>query len=82
MISRFKQATLALIPVALTFAAISAAPVQADPFHKHPMASAIGAGMLAHHMAKHSSGHGMMHRHPMMTGMAAAMGAHHMLKKH
>ncbi len=54
---------------------------QANPLTKHPTATGIGAGMMAHHMAKHAHG-GMMHRHPMMTGVGAGMIAHHMAKKH
>jgi hypothetical protein len=49
-------------------------------FHRHPTATAIGAGMVAHHLAKRH-GHGLMHRHPVATGLAAAAIAHHYAKK-
>lgn len=64
----------------LTAGALSPA-AQANPFKKHPTATGIGAGLAAHHMAKHASG-GMMHKHPVMTGIGAGMIAHHMAKKH
>ena len=72
-----------LIPAALallTAGALSPA-AQANPFKKHPTATGIGAGMVAHHMAKHARG-GVMHRHPMATAVGAGMLAHHMAKKH
>ena len=72
-----------LIPAALailTASALSPA-AQANPFKKHPTATAIGAGMMAHHMAKHAHS-GVMHRHPMATAVGAGLLAHHMAKKH
>lgn len=71
-----------LIPAALailTASALSPA-AQANPFKKHPTATGIGAGMVAHHMAKHAQG-GLMHKHPMATAVGAGMIAHHMAKK-
>lgn len=72
-----------LIPAVLAILTASAlAPAaQANPFKNHPTATGIGAGMVAHHMAKHAHG-GMMHRHPMATAVGAGMVAHHMAKKH
>ena len=72
-----------LIPAALALLTVTALvpSVQANPLTKHPTATGIGAGIVAHHMAKHAHG-GMMHRHPMMTGVGAGMIAHHMAKKH
>ena len=72
-----------LVPAVLAILAASAlAPTaQANPFKNHPTATGIGAGMVAHHMAKHAHG-GMMHRHPMATAVGAGMIAHHMAKKH
>lgn len=77
------KATLALIPAAATLlATVLSTPAQAGILHRHPGAAGLAAGLAAHHMAKHSHGHGMMHRHPMLTGIAAAAATHHMLKKH
>lgn len=72
-----------LIPAALALLTASALvpAAQANPFKKHPTATGIGAGLAAHHMAKHASG-GMMHKHPVMTGIGAGVVAHHMAKKH
>ena len=72
-----------LIPAALALLTASALvpAAQANPLTKHPTATGIGAGMMAHHMAKHTHG-GMMHRHPMATAVGAGMIAHHMAKKH
>ncbi len=72
-----------LIPAALTILMASALSpaAQANPLKNHPTATGIGAGVVAHHMAKHAHG-GMMHRHPVMTGVGAGMIAHHMAKKH
>ena len=73
--------TFSLLGVAATIAASLAiiTPVQAGILHNHPTATGIGAGLAAHHMAKHAHG-GMMHRHPVMTGIAAGAVAHHMAK--
>ena len=85
-----KRTTLALMActvLTVLFSACGAAArrttpaAQANPFKNHPTATGIGAGMVAHHMAKHAHG-GMMHRHPVMTGVGAGMVAHHMAKKH
>lgn len=47
---------------------------------RHPTASAVVAGVAAHHYAKkHSSG--LLHRHPTATGVAAAAAVHHYAKK-
>ncbi len=72
-----------LIPAALALLTASALTpaAQANPFKKHPTATAIGAGLVAHHMAKKAHG-GIMHRHPMATAVGAGMIAHHMAKKH
>ncbi len=72
-----------LIPAALALLTATAIvpAAQANPFTKHPTATGVGAGMMAHHMAKHAHG-GFMHKHPMMTGVGAGMIAHHMAKKH
>ncbi len=71
-----------LIPAALAILMASAfsPAAQANPFKKHPTATGIGAGMIAHHMAKHAHG-GMMHKHPMATAVGAGLIAHHMAKK-
>ena len=71
-----------LIPAALailTASALSPA-AQANPLKKHPTATGIGAGLVAHHMAKNAHG-GIMHKHPVATGVVAGMAAHHMAKK-
>ena len=70
-----------LLGAAATIAASLAiiAPAQAGILHNHPTATGIGAGLAAHHMAKHAHS-GMMHRHPVMTGIAAGAVAHHMAK--
>ncbi len=47
---------------------------------RHPTATAVAAGVAAHHIAKHNA-HGIVHRHPMATGIAAAAAAHHLAKK-
>ena len=67
---------LALVSAALTLAVSTAflAPAQAGLMHKHPTATGIGAGLVAHHMAKHAHG-GLMHRHPIMTGLAGRCGS-------
>ncbi len=78
-----KRTPLAILSAALTLAVSTAflAPAQAGLMHKHPTATGIGAGLAAHHMAKHAHG-GLMHKHPIMTGVAAGAIAHHMAKKH
>lgn len=50
-------------------------------FHRHPTATAAGAGVGAYALAKHSR-HGIFHRHPVLTGIGAAAVAHHYAKKH
>lgn len=71
-----------LIPAALALLTATALvpSVQANPLTKHPTATGVGAGLVAHHMAKHAHG-GIMHKHPVMTGVAAGVVAHHMAKK-
>ena len=71
-----------LIPAALALLSATALvpSVQANPLTKHPTATGVGAGLVAHHMAKHAHG-GIMHKHPIMTGVAAGVVAHHMAKK-
>lgn len=49
--------------------------------HRHPTATAVGAGVGAYALAKHSR-HGVFHRHPVLTGIGAAAVAHHYAKKH
>ena len=56
---------------------------------KHPIASGIVAGAVAHHMAKKGAANraasgrkpNFAERHPMMSGLAAGAATHHMLKK-
>lgn len=63
---------------------------QMKTLHKHSMAAGIGAGLIAHHMAKKGARSRMAsgrrpnfaERHPIMSGMAAGAMTHHMLKKH
>ena len=78
-----QKSKLALLSAAIVFAASAASitPAQAGILHNHPTATGIGAGLAAHHMAKHAHG-GMMHKHPVMTGIAAGAVAHHMAKHH
>ncbi len=88
----FSKPTLALLPAALALLAPSLLPVpaQAGFLHKHPTAAGVGAGLIAHHMAKkgassrmaHGKKPNLMERHPMATGILAGAAAHHMLKKH
>ena len=77
------KSTLAALSAAIAFATSAAfvAPAQAGILHNHPTATGIGAGLAAHHMAKHAHS-GMMHRHPVMTGIAAGAVAHHIAKHH
>jgi hypothetical protein len=77
------KSNLAALSAAIVLAVSAAfvAPAQAGILHNHPTATGIGAGLAAHHMAKHAHS-GLMHRHPVMTGIAAGAVAHHMAKHH
>lgn len=84
MKSTFKSTIAIPIAVSMFLPIITSVNVQANPLKRHPMMASIGAGMVAHHMAKKSARHGhhgIMARHPKMTGMAAGMAMHHMMKK-
>jgi hypothetical protein len=75
----------AIVPAALALLvpAFVCSPATAGPLKKHPVAAGVGAGLIAHHMAKKSAakgGHGIMARHPKATGVAAGLAVHHVLK--
>lgn len=85
MVRTRSQARAGLWSVAALLGLMSVAQAQPTPhkkniFQRHPTASAVVAGMAAHHYAKRH-GHGFMHRHPVATGLAAAAIAHHYAKK-
>ncbi|BDI33007.1 hypothetical protein CCAX7_50580 [Capsulimonas corticalis] len=81
---RLRAAAILSASIALAVPAFVATPAQAGVLHKHPTAAGVGAGLVAHHMAKKSAakgGHSLAARHPIATGVVAGVAAHHMLKK-
>lgn len=84
MTSTFSK-NVALAVVAIALAGSSPIAVRANVLHKHPTAAGIGAGLVAHHMAKKAARHGshsIVARHPVATGIAAGIATHHVLKHH
>lgn len=59
-------------------------------FHRHPTATAAGAGIAAYSIAKHTGNNranygrhrNFFQRHPVLTGVGAAVIAHHYAKHH
>ena len=84
MTNLLRSAAILSASAAIAIPAFLATPAQAGILHKHPTAAGVGAGLVAHHMAKKSAakgGHSLAARHPIATGVVAGAAAHHMLKK-
>ena len=83
---RVSRASAALTVATAILPILLAGSVRANVLKKHPTAAGIGAGLIAHHMAKNAAAHGshnIMARHPMATGIiAGAIVRHHLKKKH
>lgn len=79
---------LTLLPINL-LPATAAAKAHKNLMQKHPVATAVVAGIAAHHMAKNGARGraaagkkpNLAERHPMATGIVAGLAAHHMAKK-
>ena len=80
----------AIATTSTTFGAVLVSHAQTGVLHRHPTASAVVAGVAAHHAAKKgaqgraASGKkpNFAERHPVLSGVAAGAATHHILKKH
>ena len=70
--------------LAILMPTLISVPAHAGFLKRHPVASGVAAGLIAHHMAKKSAKHGhrgFLARHPVATGVVTGALVHHHLKK-
>ncbi len=77
---------LAASVLATSPAGMAAKARRGNVLERHPVATGIGAAVIAHHTGKRRVQHGgrknLAQRHPIATGVVAGAVAHHMGKKH
>lgn len=78
--------TLLAVSILATPSASFAAKKHGNVLTRHPVATGVGAAIVAHKTGKNRMRHGrqrnLAQRHPIATGVVAGMAAHHAGKKH